>query len=228
MANPHREFRQGRSGGRRDLPGSKARPRDRGSDCGRNHSRLHGITGERARYNIRHSSSDRRPATDGTDVPTTQATSPPSATRTPAPGETRLVEDVLAYAASVVDGSAEVNRDIFAPTVVLDVYERLGDGPVATGPRDLTRKDAWQVDELFNLAEFMNRIRDQRDYVVITGRDPYCAGEPLDPPRGYDDRNLVAVVRQTGFDSCLQWFAVDMYRDDKGRVTYLRAQLWER
>jgi hypothetical protein len=45
------------------------------------------------------------------------------------PKAQQLVDDVLVYAAAVVDGTAQKNPRLFAKTVVLDVYERLADGP---------------------------------------------------------------------------------------------------
>jgi hypothetical protein len=81
---------------------------------------------------------------------------------------------------------------------------------------------------LLNLADFLGRIEEVSAYDVVTSRHPYCAGPPRPRPDGYDHHHFVALVAEPGIESCLQWFAVDLYVNGNGQVLYVQAQVWER
>jgi hypothetical protein len=122
----------------------------------------------------------------------------------------------------------ERRSELFPDHVTLDVYPRLDDGVRAASAADLHRRSAWQVDDALNLADFLVRVGQDRVWEVHPEPQPYCAAPPLGAPGGYEDHKLRMVVPGDSYDSCLQWFGIELYLDDTGRIAYVRAQLWER
>jgi hypothetical protein len=141
----------------------------------------------------------------------------------------QLADELIAYATLVANGRTSTSdASLFAPRVVLDVYERLDDGAASVRRPQLEHRDGWQVDALLNLADYLARMGESA-YVVVDGRADFCAsGVPRPHPRGYADHKVIALVADEPIESCLQWLAVDVYVDDQQRISYIRAHAWER
>lgn len=66
------------------------------------------------------------------------------------------------------------------------------------------------------------------DLVVTVGDYARCAGPPGPVPPGLGGYRHVAIQPHSDmYDSCLQWFALDLYLDDTGRIAAVSLDLWE-
>lgn len=61
--------------------------------------------------------------------------------------------------------------------------------------------------------------------VLAVGPHNHCAGQPLLLPESLQGLRQLS-IQPTGIDSCLQWFAVDLFVDDAGVVVAVMLDLW--
>ena len=61
---------------------------------------------------------------------------------------------------------------------------------------------------------------------VLAGRHTHCAGLPLDLPDHLTPLHQVS-IQPAGIDSCLQWFAIDLFIDSNENVSAISLDLWE-
>lgn len=65
-------------------------------------------------------------------------------------------------------------------------------------------------------------------FEVTTGPYPHCASPSASAPVGFDEHLRVSVRPATStYDSCLLWFAVDLFVDDDGAIAAVTLDLWE-
>jgi hypothetical protein len=62
--------------------------------------------------------------------------------------------------------------------------------------------------------------------VVNVGEHPHCASAPIPPPDGMEDLRRVS-VQPTGIDSCIQWWTVDLFVTDDGRIGAVTLDRYE-
>lgn len=121
----------------------------------------------------------------------------------------------------------ELLRDLpSGDVVVADNWDLAGDdlfrgyaGPFSA----LTTLDQHVTDE--STGEF-GRMSNELE--VSVGSHPYCASPPVPPPPGLEPQRRVSVQpAERSIDSCLQWFSVDLYLDDEGRISTVTFDRWE-
>lgn len=61
---------------------------------------------------------------------------------------------------------------------------------------------------------------------LAAGAQPHCASPPRPSPPEIADLDRYALT-PTEIDSCLQWFVVNLYVDDEGRLQAVQLDLWE-
>jgi hypothetical protein len=71
----------------------------------------------------------------------------------------------------------------------------------------------------------LDALSDASEVSVTNGPHGHCAGEPFPPPPGAEGLTQTAIT-PTQVDSCLQWFAVDLYLRD-GKIAFVRYDLYE-
>lgn len=109
-----------------------------------------------------------------------------------------------------------------APEVQLGVDGRI----TVTQQRDELRDpDAWDVVGSHSPLEPLSR---GVDYVVTDGPHETCVGRQTTPPPELAEfRQFSIQPAALEDDSCLSWFAVDVFLDDGGRVVGVTLELWE-
>jgi len=152
---------------------------------------------------------------ESVDVPFTVPERDPSATVT---GDDLALTDALAaYARG--DSTAEIGFTDDA-SMWLGIDHR---APVAS---DWTiTSDAWNG--YGGPFDVLGPLRGEPDITITTvGPHGHCAGPPLALPA--DLRGLRRVsIQPAGIDSCLQWYAIDLFLDGTGRVADVMLDLWE-
>lgn len=69
---------------------------------------------------------------------------------------------------------------------------------------------------------------DGQAIVVSVGDHPHCASPPMAPPDDLVDLTRVSVQPDSDeIDSCLQWWTVDFFVNDDGRIEAVTLDLWE-
>jgi hypothetical protein len=61
---------------------------------------------------------------------------------------------------------------------------------------------------------------------VLAGDHPHCASPPLPAPAGYEEHRRVS-IQPIEHSSCLQWWTVDLFLDDDGRIAAVTLDLWD-
>lgn len=64
-------------------------------------------------------------------------------------------------------------------------------------------------------------------YRVDLGPHPHCVGPVKPPPRVLDGRRQISITPRGALDSCLDWWAVDLFVDDAGRIEGVTLIRWE-
>ena len=65
-------------------------------------------------------------------------------------------------------------------------------------------------------------------FAVTAGEHPRCAADPSPPLDGYTvEEQLSVMPGARTIDSCLDWFAVDLYTDDDGDIAAVRVDVFE-
>ncbi len=89
---------------------------------------------------------------------------------------------------------------------------------------DLADPDAWSFAEdgegyegFSGPFSVLDQLARTEHLVVSIGDHPHCAGPPRPAPAELADFTRLGIT-PGGIDSCLQWFAVDLYLDDRGLV----------
>lgn len=118
----------------------------------------------------------------------------------------------------------------FAPEV------RLGLGPQLVGPprpaRELADPAAWQLDpdELFRAYAgpftALALLADTGNVRVAGGPHRHCASPPMPVPDEIAHLRQIS-IQPTDFDSCMQWFTVDLFLTDDGQIAAVTLDLWE-
>lgn len=132
--------------------------------------------------------------------------------------------------ASLEDGPIDVDALRLADTVLLG----LGDHTlVERTAAELVDRKAWQLDAEdfrarvgpFSALDLLARSSSGR---VLVGRHNHCASPPTPVPDELRDAHqFSAQPLETEIDSCLQWWTVDVFVDDDGRVIGITLDLWE-
>lgn len=92
---------------------------------------------------------------------------------------------------------------------------------------------AWELDAPEGYAGFsgpfsvLETLRGREDLLIGTGEHDNCAGPPLPAPEGLDglDR-LWFQAHPDSIDSCIPWFAIDLWFDDGGRIVAIQLALF--
>jgi len=85
---------------------------------------------------------------------------------------------------------------------------------------DLFRARAGTSSALELIAAEQGRLR------VTHGPHPHCASPPVPPPPQVSDLERV-VVQPRNPDGCLDWWTVDAFVDDDGKIRAVTLDLWE-
>lgn len=63
---------------------------------------------------------------------------------------------------------------------------------------------------------------------ISAGEHPHCASPPVSAPKEFKDYRRVSIQpADSSIDSCLDWFTVDLFLDERGRVAAVTLDLWE-
>jgi hypothetical protein len=116
----------------------------------------------------------------------------------------------------------------FAETVRLGLGETLR---ARRSARELAQPAAWQLQaRLFNayVGPFspLEPLAGRDRLAFTAGRHARCASPPGDAPAQLASLRRLA-IQPARIDSCLQWFAVDLYVDGDGRIVGVTLDIWE-
>lgn len=152
------------------------------------------------------------------------------------PADVELVAWLLAFAADPSAASAELGR--FAADGV-----RLGLADVVSDPVpivELGDRARWALDAEafrgyagpFSALETLAQWRTNaggppvEELVVAVGEHPHCASGPVPPPNEVEDLRRVS-IQPVGIDSCIQWWTVDLFVTDDGRIAAVTLDRFE-
>lgn len=112
---------------------------------------------------------------------------------------------------------------------------RLGLGQdlvVRRSARALRRREAWEIDvETFRggtgpFTAFEELADPREDFVYDEGPYPRCASPPAPAPREVADLRRLS-IRPREWESCLQWFAVDVFVTNDGEIAAITLDYFE-
>jgi len=155
------------------------------------------------------------------DVPFTVADREPDATVTE--GDIVTTDQVRSFARGDID-AGEV---AFAATVAIS----LGTDHTAT-VSDADDPDAWVIgaEEWNGYAgpfDVLGPLRREGGITITAvGPQPHCAGPPLETPESFTTMRRLS-IQPAGISSCLEWYAIDVFLDDDGRIGGVMLDLWE-
>ena len=70
--------------------------------------------------------------------------------------------------------------------------------------------------------------RSEGNLILSEGDHPRCAGPPMSGREGLSSlRHLAIQPAPASYDSCLDWFSIDLYLDPDGHVQTVLLDLWE-
>ena len=129
---------------------------------------------------------------------------------------------------STVGSTVDTSGLGLADTVLIGLGDQLVEERTAT---QLTNTASWQLDRdgfrartgPFSVIDHLQRGNELQ---VVVGPHDHCAA----PPAPISDQIAFAShlsLQPTGIDSCLDWFTVDLFFDEAGRVTAVTLDLWE-
>lgn len=166
-------------------------------------------------------------STDGTAssaASPTSAVSPPSSSTTiagnldpfsPTAGEVAVADAFVRFAdspsaetAAALPFAGEVSLGLASD--IITIVERA----------DIADAANWQldVDEYAGLGGPFSALDHPAPSVELTvGPHDHCANAPIAPPVGFEDLRQIA-LQPTDIDSCIDWWSVDFYLDEEGRI----------
>lgn len=137
-------------------------------------------------------------------------------------GDRAIAEAMLSFAASADPSTVD-----FADEVLL----ALSEGEQRTVSRDdaVAGGEVWVFREQsrapVSILEALRSIRD--DYSLWVGPHNRCGGgPPIEPPDQLGDLRQLS-IEPTDTQSCLEWFAVDLYVEDGGEVAGVVLDRWD-
>lgn len=107
----------------------------------------------------------------------------------------------------------------------------VGDRVVRTAaPEDLADPDTWvlPVEAHAGYAgplDILEHLGRSEQLAVSVGPQPHCAGPPRPSPEPYADLLRVA-LEPVGYDSCIEWFVVNLYIDGDERLRAVQLDLF--
>lgn len=154
----------------------------------------------------------------------------PSATP-PTPEQADLARAFVAFARS--PGPRTAAALPWAPRVWLGLGENLF---TAERRSTLAEPDTWDIDvDAYGADGPMNALRPVRlvarrggaeALVTSVGGHPQCVGGPSRAPASFRAATRIS-IQPADPDSCLQWFAVDLFVDARGQVIGVTLEQWE-
>jgi hypothetical protein len=72
----------------------------------------------------------------------------------------------------------------------------------------------------------LDQLRRGGEVTVSIGQHPHCAAPPMDPPRGLANHRRLS-IQPASAQSCLQWWTVDLFLGEDGRVEAITVDLYE-
>jgi len=139
----------------------------------------------------------------------------------------RSVLEALRRYATTHDGS-ELEQEAYADVVELG----LGTEIILSRSLDQFRDpETWTIDrDVFRAYvgpfSVLDELSRDADVVMSVGTHPHCAGPPMAPPPVYRDYRRLS-IQPTALPSCLQWWTVDLFLDDAGRIAAITMDRWE-
>lgn len=74
----------------------------------------------------------------------------------------------------------------------------------------------------------LDSLADPGEVLVAAGPRRHCAAPPLAHPAGFEDLTQIVIEPAEGrIDSCLDWYAVQVYLDDQNRIAGVGLDLWD-
>ncbi len=167
------------------------------------------------------------PASPSTVAPSRSA----SATPTGTPRETATADDARIVAALVAFAKARDARTFAAVPLADPVGLALDDQiPLERPAAALARPDGWVID----VKEFQGYVgpfsaldllaRDVPTTITV-GPHPHCASPQRQTPAALAGLRRLG-VQPKDVDTCLKWWAVDLYVSPAGRITTVSLDLW--
>ncbi len=158
-----------------------------------------------------------------------QSASPPSAYVTPSPAnpvELDIFGRVQAFASAPSQSAFE--QVPFADEVALGLGDRV-EQTVARA--ELAAPAAWVLDQKsyggregpFSALE---TLRSGSDAAVVSGPHNHCASPPRPALAGFDQMRRVS-AQPTDIDSCIDWWAVDLFLNTDGRIAAVLLDIWD-
>ncbi|HSK21661.1 MAG TPA: hypothetical protein VK906_00725 [Egicoccus sp.] len=146
----------------------------------------------------------------------------------PTEDDRQLIEGFLAFAAD--PGPPSASALPFADEVAIGLGPELHR---TLAGNDLADPTAWPID----VEEFRAYVgpfsalevaADADEVEVSVGEHPHCASPPMPPPPEVEDLRRVSVQpKADNGDSCLQWWTVDLFVTDDGRIAAVTMDLYE-
>lgn len=147
------------------------------------------------------------------------------------PEDEQLVAALLRFAEA--PGPATAAAIPFADEVAI------GLGPNVRRERaseDLADADAWAIEIATDGGEHFRGVAGllsplpllagAEDATVTVGDHPHCASPPVPPPEELAALRRVS-IQPARWESCLQWWTVDLFITDDGRIAGITHDLWE-
>jgi hypothetical protein len=144
----------------------------------------------------------------------------------PTADDVALTDALVAWART--GNAAVLDRSAFVDEVALG----LGTEILAVRTFDeLTDPLAWRLDrEAFRgyVGPFtaLEQLGRDGDVTVSVGQHPHCASPPMDPPPGLGEHRRLS-IQPSSTQSCLQWWAVDLFLVEDGRIGAITLDLYE-
>lgn len=137
-----------------------------------------------------------------------------------------LVDDLIAFADN--PGPATLEELPLADTVQLGLAEQL---MTQRTPDKLTDPAAWTLDTEQHRGHSgpfnpLDALADSEDIRVLAGPHPHCSSPPVPAPKAVIAARRVS-VQPTTTESCQQWWTVDLFLDDNGRIVAITYDFWE-
>ncbi|MCP4305803.1 MAG: hypothetical protein GY788_13210 [bacterium] len=111
----------------------------------------------------------------------------------------------------------------------------LGDSIVRTvEPADLADPSTWELEVSdyngatgpFSIIDAIARLAPIDDILVQEGPHDHCTSAPKPAPSGFELLRRVS-VQPSSFDSCLQWWTIDLFVTTQGNIRAITYDFWE-
>jgi hypothetical protein len=167
--------------------------------------------------------------TDSAIAPSPTVTTATTAAATPSETELSIANDFVAF-------GKEWSDETFSRLRIADPV-MLGLGPEiirTVNATDLRDPAGWDLDvEHFRAIEgpfSAGRLlaNAPEGYDVSIGEHPHCVGPPQAPPSQFASHARISIQPPgESFDTCLQWFTVDLFVGKSGLVEAITMDIWE-